>query len=92
MGATNNIKESNITLKLVDLDCNNCSQQFTKQEIADENYDLWFDTSNDVKLIVMRDLKEPDYYFPTGRKGYQLTIWIRSIEHKDCPDIIEEYE
>jgi hypothetical protein len=40
MGATNNIKESNITLKLADLTCDNCSQQFTEQEIAEESYDL----------------------------------------------------
>ena len=87
MGATNNIKETNITLKLTDLACSECSQQFTQQEIDKQNFNLWFDTTNDVKLIAMKDLKKHDYYFPTGRKGYQLTIWIRSIEHNDCPQI-----
>lgn len=86
MGATNNLKESNITLKLADLDCSRCSQQFTEQEVKDDNYELWFDTTNDVQLIPMSELKEHDYYFPTGRKGYQLTIWIRSIEHQACPN------
>ena len=90
MGATNDIKGSNITLKLADLNCSQCSQKFTEREISDRNFELWFDTTNDVKLIAMEDLKEHDYYFPTGRKGYQLTIWIRSIEHKDCPDIIDK--
>ena len=86
MGATNEIKGTNITIKLAGLDCSQCLQKFTEQEIEEKNFELWFDTSNDVKLVAMEDLKEHDYYFPTGRKGYQLTIWIRSIEHQDCPE------
>ena len=74
MGATNDIKETNITLKLVDLACSECEEKFTEQEIADENFNLWFDTSNDVNL-------------ETLTKGYYFSIWIRSIEHKDCPQI-----
>jgi len=84
MGASNDIRDSNITAKLVDLACDKCSQQFTKEDIKEQNFDLYFDNSNDVKLIPMKDLTEHDYYFPTGRKGYQLTIWIRTIEHLDC--------
>ena len=76
MGATNDIKESNITLKLVGLPCSQCSQHFTKQEINKENYDLWFDTTNDVDLI-------------SKLNNYYLTIRIRSIEHKGCPPIEE---
>ena len=91
MGATNEIKGTNITLKLVGLVCPECEEKFTEQDIANENFDLWFDTTNDVKLIAMEDLKEHDYYFPAGRKGYELTIWVRSIEHKDCPDIIKDH-
>jgi len=86
MGATNNIKGSNITLKLVGLDCPQCLQKFTEQEITDENFELWFDTTNDVKLTPMEEVKDDKYYFPFGRKGYQLTIWVRSIEHSYCPD------
>jgi hypothetical protein len=40
MGATNEIKGSNITLKLPDLTCPQCSQKFTEQEITDRNFDL----------------------------------------------------
>jgi len=85
MGATNEIKGTNITLKLADLNCSQCLQKFTEQEITNENFELWFDTSNDVKLIALKDLKDDAYYKPFGRKGYQLTIWIRSVEHQDCP-------
>ncbi len=91
MGATNEIKETNITLKLADLNCSWCLQKFTEQEIIDRNFDLWFDTSNDVKLAALKDLTEHDYYQPFGRKGYQLTIWIRSIEHQDCPELEKDY-
>jgi len=87
MGATNNIKGTNITLKLTKLVCPECEEKFTEQDIANENFNLWFDNSNDVKLIAMEDLKEHDYYLPFGRKGYELTIWIRSIEHQDCPEL-----
>jgi len=92
MGATNNIKGSNITLKLAGLDCAQCLQKFTEQEISDRNFDLWFDTTNDVKLTPMEEVKDDKYYFPFGRKGYQLTIWIRSIEHKDCPELTKHHE
>ena len=76
MGAANNIKGSNISFKLPDLTCPQCSQQFTEQEITDRNFDLWFDNSNDVGLEPLA-------------KGYQLSIWIRSIEHESCPDVRE---
>ena len=72
MGATNEIKGTNISLKLPDLTCPHCSQKFTEQEIDNRNFDIWFDTSNDVNLEPLE-------------KGYQLTIWIRSIEHEFCP-------
>jgi len=86
MGATNQIKETNISLQLEGKECPQCQQPFTQQEIDDENYDIWFDTSNDVRLTPMEDLKDDAYYKPFGRTGYELTIWIRSIEHENCPD------
>jgi len=93
MGTTNKIKGTNITLNLADLDCLQCSQKFTEQEIDDRNFDLWFDTTNDVKLIAMSEVNDNSikYYFPTGKKGYQLTIWVRSIEHQDCPELIKDH-
>jgi len=92
MGATNNIKGTNITLKLAGLDCSQCLQKFTEQEISDRNFDLWFDTTNDVKLTALKDLQEDAYYKPFGRKGYELTIWIRSIEHQDCSKLEKDHE
>ena len=86
MGATNQIKGTNLSLQLNDKKCPQCQQQFTPEELDKENYDIWFDTTNDVGLIPMEELKDTTYYFPFGRTGYQLTIWIRSIEHENCPD------
>jgi len=34
----------------------------------------------------MEELKDDTYYKPFGRTGYELTIWIRSIEHEICPN------
>ena len=87
MGATNQIKETNVSLQLEGKKCPQCSQKFTEQEIDNKNYDIWFDTSNDVKLIPMSKVKTNYLYTPFGKTGYELTIWIRSIEHEDCPKI-----
>jgi hypothetical protein len=64
MGTTNNIKETNISLKLEGLECSQCNQKFTQQEIDAKNYDLKFDITNDVNLEAH---KYPSY-------GYQLII------------------
>jgi hypothetical protein len=74
MGATNEIKGTNISLQLEGKECPQCQQKFTEQEIDNRNYDIWFDTTNDVKLIPMSEVKNDSYYFPTGRTGYELTI------------------
>ena len=87
MGATNGIKGTNLSLQLEGKECPQCQQIFNQQEIDKENYDIWFDTTNDVKLTPMEELKDDAYYKPFGRTGYELTIWIRSIEHEDCPNI-----
>jgi hypothetical protein len=94
------------------LSCSHCSQKFTEKEIEDRNFDIWFDTSNDVKLIEMKKIEEKfpdvkwegegrmkmrdfnkDYwdllYCPFGREGYQFSIWIRSIEHENCPTVMK---
>ena len=104
MGATNEIKGTNISLQLTDKKCPQCQQKFTKEEITDQNYDIWFDTTNDVSLIPMEELARKaameslstEYferlYFPFKHDGYQLTIWIRSIEHENCPDVEEAKE
>ena len=91
MGATNEIKGTNISLQLEGKECPQCSQPFTEQDLEDRNYDIWFDTSNDVDLKPMSEVKNSNLYFPSGRTGYELTIWIRSIEHEYCPKI-KDYE
>jgi len=90
MGATNQIKGTNLSLQLEGKECPQCQQKFTQQEIDNENYEVWFDTTNDVRLIPMEKLTEDAYYKPFGRTGYELTIWIRSIEHEICPEKIKE--
>ena len=89
MGATNNIKGTNISLQLAGKECSQCNQKFTEQEIDDRNFDIWFDTTNDVKLIDLKDITKEEtknLYFPIRREGFMFTIWIRSIEHEDCPE------
>ena len=89
MGATNQIKGTNISLQLEGKICPQCQQPFTQTDLDDNNYDIWFDTTNDVKLTPMEKLKKDAYYKPFGRTGYELTIWIRSIEHEYCPTVKE---
>jgi hypothetical protein len=104
MGATNQIKGTNISLQLEGKICPQCQQPFTLTEIGEGNYDIWFDTTNDVKLIEMKKIEDKmdrlklakfndEYwdllYYPFGRAGYQLSIWIRSIEHEICPTVEE---
>ena len=86
MGATNGIKGTNLSLQLEDKECPQCQQPFTQEDLDRENYEVWFDTTNDVRLIPMEKLTEDAYYKPFGRTGYELTIWIRSIEHEICPE------
>ena len=85
MGATNDFYETNIGFQLLGKECQKCFRKFTQPEIDDKNFDVWFDTSNGVWLIPISEVKNDSYYMPFGRTGYQLTILVRSIEHKDCP-------
>jgi hypothetical protein len=41
MGATNEIKGTNISLQLAGKECPQCEQKFTEQEIEDRNFDIW---------------------------------------------------
>ena len=82
MGATNDFYETNIGFQLLDKECQKCFRKFTQPEIDDRNFDVWFDTSNEVGL---KPISEDENSFSFSEVGYQLTIWVRSIEHKDCP-------
>ena len=102
MGATKEIKGTNLSLQLRDKKCFRCSKKFTEKDLDDGNYEVWFDTTNDVSLIPMEELAKKtaleslstEYfkrlYFPFKHDGYQFAIWIRSIEHEYCPTVEEE--
>ena len=64
MGATNQIKETNISLQLEGKICPQCQQPFTQADLDEQNYNIWFDTTNDVRLISMEELKEDTNYIP----------------------------
>lgn len=80
MGATDNIKETNITAKIEGKFCdrNKCRSLITSQDIEEDNFAIFFDTSNDVELR------------PLLGGWYQLGIAIRSLEHKYCPNKEDE--
>lgn len=40
MGATNEIKETNISLQLAGKKCPQCQQPFTQADLDDRNYDI----------------------------------------------------
>ena len=80
MGATNQIKETNIGHALIGKKCSQCNREFVDKEIlTDNNWGIDFDTSNDV---ILEDNKIKGY-------GYNLTIWIRNVYHENCDDTKE---
>jgi len=51
MGTTDEIKETNIGQALIGKTCEQCNKTFTNKDICDyNNWEVQFDTSNDVKL------------------------------------------
>src|SRR5436305_282406 len=81
MGSTTSIKETNIGASLIGKTCDDCSKIITQKDaLENNNWQVEFDTSNDVKL---EDNKIKGY-------GYNLTIWIRNAYHENCHDA-EEY-
>lgn len=81
MGATNKIEETNIGHQLIGKECSQCNKKFSNKDIL--NYNNWevdFDTSNDVQL---EDNKIKGY-------GWNLTIWIRNAYHNSCEDAEED--
>ena len=77
MGSTQDIKETNIGQGLINKTCGQCNKKFTEKDVCqDNNWEVEFDTSNDVELT---ENKVKGY-------GYNLTIWIRNIYHSYCDD------
>ena len=83
MGSTTSIKETNIGASLIGKTCDDCSKIITQKDaLENNNWQVEFDTSNDVKL---EDNKIKGY-------GYNLTIWIRNAYHEDCDEAEENKE
>lgn len=73
MGTTNEIKSTNIGQALIGKTCQGCEKKFAEKDIyEDNNWEIQFDTSNDVNLV------------DNEKGGYNLTIWIRNVYHSDC--------
>ena len=72
MGASTNYKDINIHNYLRELKCSQCQQSFAKQDLKEENWDLWFDTSYDIE------------FFPKThpRSWHWLGVNIKDITHK----------
>lgn len=83
MGTTNEIKETNIGHALIGKECEGCNKTFTNKDILENNnWEIQFDTSNNVKL---EDNIVKGY-------GWNLTIWIRNTYHSSCEDREEDEE
>ena len=81
MGTTDKIKSTNIGHALIGKECEGCNKTFTNKDILENNnWEIQFDTSNDVKL---EENKVKGY-------GYNLTIWIRNAYHERCDDRKED--
>ena len=77
MGTTNEYKSTNIGGGLIGKDCDRCKKKITEYDVRENNnWDIQFDTSNDVKV---EENQIKGY-------GYNLTIWIRDVYHEDCDD------
>lgn len=75
MGATTEIKETNIGQALINKECDRCNEKITEKDICeDNNWGVDFDTSNGVKI---EDNQIKGY-------GYNITIWLRNVYHEDC--------
>lgn len=50
MGATNQVQDTNIGLYLAKIKCSQCQQVFSTQDLKENNFDLWWDNSNDIEF------------------------------------------
>ena len=89
MGSSTNYRDINIHNYLRELNCSQCKQQFTNQDLKEDNFSLWWDTSYDIKFEKSRD------------GWFWLGVWIRDITHKliisetindyyNCPEIEDD--
>jgi len=80
MGTTDKIKETSIWQALINKECERCNKKITEKDVyEDNNWEVQFDTSNEVKI---EDNQIKGY-------GYNITIWLRSVYHEYC-DTAEE--
>jgi len=67
---------------LKEFSCGYCQQYITEQDISQGNYRLWVsDYANEVS-------KEEIFSARLGRNltAYNLTFWLKSIEHLECSE------
>jgi hypothetical protein len=81
MGASTNYRDINIHNYLREFKCSQCSQTFTEQDLKENNWSLWWDTSNDIE------------FKPLGNNWHWLGVNIKDITHKfrgdyNCPEIL----
>ena len=83
MGASTNYRDINIHNYLRELNCSQCKQPFTEQDLKEDNFSLWWDTSNDIEFF-KKSLINSSWYW--------LGVNIRDITHKlITSETIEDY-
>ena len=81
MGATNNIKEIIQDYQLIKRTCSACFNNFTQQDIQENNYQVWYRTNNDTNWA---DFKEGE-----SRGWIALEI---QLEHEACPSLVYQVD
>ena len=82
MGATNGFYETNIGFQLLGKECQKCFRKFTQPEIDDRNFDVWFDTSNEVGLKPISEDENSfistfsNYIRDNGRINTNYSSWV----------------
>jgi transposase-like protein len=81
MGVSNKIQDTN--LDITQFTCSNCSQKFTDQDKTNDNWEIYWDTSNDVEV-----------QYSENSSWLKITAYARDITHKpyECPEIKKDHD
>ena len=83
MGTSNKLQD--INLDITQFKCRQCQQTFTKQDKANNNWDLWWDTSGEVLTS-------------TYQESFVFSHWVLAITHQNigegfnCPEALPKKE